>query len=154
LDDLDNYRENRVVVKFDPNLSYGCSRKNNVLRVVSDIRGDTEGGVHNQVMEFDVTLSSSKKKGWWEFYIGEEPYWVKPITDDSDIRVHCSCTDYYFSFWMWNKKGNSHYGEDMKPYTPVGGSNRPPKNPNHYMGMCKHLLRVLTELKKLKLVAK
>lgn len=55
------------------------------------------------------------------------------------VRVRCSCSDFRFRF-SWEDRDNSAlYGAPPRKYTPKPGSNRPPVNPEHYPGFCKHI---------------
>jgi len=64
-----------------------------------------------------------------------------------NVQVECSCSDYYFRFAWWNYEHGCHYGRRPRPYVPVKGSNRPPVNPDHIPGMCKHLNSLVETLK-------
>lgn len=55
------------------------------------------------------------------------------------VRVRCGCQDFRFRFAWEDRANGCLYGGVPKGYTPVPGSNRPPVNPNHIPGMCKHI---------------
>lgn len=146
LNDLDDYRPKRVPVTKEATIKYGVSKQKQVLLVTGRVQGDTEDDkTHEQKMEFDTKFYLRRKEGFLKLQMGDGFVWMKPITGNTEVRVRCSCSDYYYSFWAWNKKGHSHYGEDMPAYTSTGM--RKPRNPEHYMGMCKHLLECLNAMK-------
>lgn len=81
------------------------------------------------------------------------------ISDDSEIQVWCSCSDYYWTFQYYNMqdKGKSGastnlYGDRGYPTSYVYKSERgkkasaPLRNPGRNPGMCKHLMLLLAML--------
>lgn len=56
------------------------------------------------------------------------------------VRVRCTCFDFRHRFAWEDKAVNALYGGAPAKYTPKPGSNRPPVNPDHIPGMCKHLI--------------
>lgn len=78
--------------------------------------------------------------------VDKKEYHIMPINlAQSDAEVRCTCLDFYFTFSKWNQQDKSLYGEPPAPYTPK--TNRAPRNPTRKPGMCKHLLKVVQELK-------
>ncbi len=63
----------------------------------------------------------------------------------NNCEVRCTCLDFYFTFSKWNQSDKSLYGEPPAPYIPK--TNRAPRNPQHKPGLCKHLIKVMQELK-------
>jgi hypothetical protein len=64
------------------------------------------------------------------------------ITDNKNknwCRVRCSCSDFKHRFAWEDRDVNALFGAPPAKYTPVPGSNRPPVNPEHIPGMCKHI---------------
>lgn len=55
------------------------------------------------------------------------------------VRVRCSCKDFQFRFSWEDRENKCLYGGVPKSYTRKPGSNRPPVNPHHYPGFCKHI---------------
>jgi len=78
-------------------------------------------------------------------------YFVKPFNYNSTkVGMHCSCPDFQYTFewWLHEKFGALPVGYEPIPYTPSPGSNRPPRNPEHYAGCCKHILALIDGLSK------
>jgi hypothetical protein len=81
----------------------------------------------------------------------KQNYHVVPINlmqDNAEVR--CTCLDFYFTFSKWNNQDKSLYGPPPEPYTPK--TQRAPRNPSRKPGLCKHLLKVVQELKNERLV--
>lgn len=76
----------------------------------------------------------------------KKEYHIMPIDlARSDAEVRCTCLDFYFTFSKWNQNDKSLYGEPPPPYTPK--TDRASRNPTRKPGMCKHLLKVVQELR-------
>jgi hypothetical protein len=70
-------------------------------------------------------------------YKGEKFYFELP-TLQNECTVRCSCKDFYFT-WMWPDKTHKVlFGNLGKPYVRKT-TTRPPRNPDHIAGMCKHI---------------
>lgn len=72
------------------------------------------------------------------------------ISDDCEIQVWCSCSDYYWTFQYFNirarnknKSSVNLYGSANYPRVYNPRSDRKPRNPSHSPGMCKHLMLLL-----------
>lgn len=55
------------------------------------------------------------------------------------IRVRCACQDFRFRFAWEDRANQALYGGVPKSYQRVPGSTRPPVNPEHLPGICKHI---------------
>lgn len=72
-------------------------------------------------------------------------YYLKRIPlNNVDVRVKCSCLDFYYRFAVWNHRDQSLIGKPPPPY--IKTSNRPPVNPNRVPGVCKHIIKLLDTL--------
>lgn len=75
-----------------------------------------------------------------DFYnVGENEL---PSLSKNPVRARCSCAAYYFWFSYANKLHSALSGRTFTPYVPVQNPKRivPPRNPNNYPGLCKHLI--------------
>jgi hypothetical protein len=63
----------------------------------------------------------------------------------NNAEVRCTCLDFYFTFSKWNQSDRSLYGDPPPQYTPR--TNRAERNPTHKPGLCKHLMKVVQELR-------
>lgn len=57
------------------------------------------------------------------------------------VRVRCSCADFRFRFAWEDRANKCLYGGVPRSYQRVPGSTRPPVNPEHIPGMCKHIFQ-------------
>lgn len=82
---------------------------------------------------------------------GDE-YHVAPISlKQNNVKVFCTCLDFYYRFATWNANDKSLLGTAPPPYIRKTQT-RPPVNPSKTPGVCKHLLKLATELVTSKIV--
>lgn len=67
-------------------------------------------------------------------------YFVKPA-NYTPIQVSCTCKNYVYTWAYYNAQKGSHFGPLPKIEPPKGL--RPPRNPEHIPGMCKHIAAAL-----------
>ena len=78
------------------------------------------------------------------------------IPEDADVKVWCSCSDYYWTMQYYNCENdvdlNGRYPERYIPKTKKGfeafKSGQPLRNPGRHPGMCKHLMLLMALLMK------
>ena len=75
---------------------------------------------------------------------GDEYYFKKIPLNRSDVKVSCTCLDFYYRFAVWNYADDSLIGNPPPPYVKVTDS--PPQNPRHLPGVCKHIIKVMDKL--------
>lgn len=76
---------------------------------------------------------------------GQE-FHIQPIPlAQVNVRVRCTCLDFYFRFSSYNSSDNSLAGAAPQPYLAKG--ERPPANPQQVPGVCKHIIKVVDRLK-------
>ena len=76
---------------------------------------------------------------------GQE-YFVQPISyTGQDVKVRCSCLDFYYRFSVWNNNDGSLLGDPPDPY--VKKTDSPPINPKRIPGLCKHLIALTDRLR-------
>lgn len=69
---------------------------------------------------------------------GKRYYYEPPIIGSNPVQIRCQCPDFRHRFSWEDKKANALKGNPKK-YVPVSPpSGRPPVNPDHVMGFCKH----------------
>lgn len=74
-----------------------------------------------------------------------QSYYLTPPTLETDVVVRCSCPDYYFTFSWWNFKNKAQFGGPPKKYVRKT-TTRPPRNPGHHPGICKHVFQAQSYL--------
>lgn len=72
-------------------------------------------------------------------------YYLNRITiNNVDVRVKCTCLDFYYRFATWNAGDDSLIGKPPPPY--IKKTNRPPVNPAKVPGICKHIIKLTDKL--------
>lgn len=78
-------------------------------------------------------------------YKGEKYYYKRPDLH-TQCTVRCSCLDFYFT-WMWpDKSAKALFGNLGRPYKRKT-TTRPPRNPDHIPGFCKHVFQLESYLR-------
>ena len=81
-----------------------------------------------------------------------ETYNVAPISmKQHDVKVSCTCLDFYYRFAVWNNNANSLYGNPPPLYRRKTET-RPPVNPRRVPGICKHIIKSVQALRDARLV--
>lgn len=78
-----------------------------------------------------------------EILPGQWGFFERPSASGTRVGVVCTCPDYYFTWWKWNKNNGAFASVNMPAYqrtTPKPPVGRPYKNPNQEMGVCKHII--------------
>lgn len=102
---------------------------------------------YNQTIQFkDILYSEDEpqvdKNNW--YYLDDNNVWYKkPELNKHDLAVRCGCPDFRFRFSYANKKQKALFG-NLISYTKK--TDRPPLNPDHIPGMCKHLKNFIEAL--------
>ena len=123
--------------------------KNNKIKVTATCKSMEHGSLsYSQVIVIENV--EFVKSGTLITDTSGKQYSIKPVTH-KDIKVRCNCQDFLKRFSKFNDRDGSLVGVPDN-YIPKPGSNRPPANPNEVPGLCKHLIKVIRELKKLGIV--
>ena len=122
------------------------------LVIDSRTRSPRSGTMHVQrIMLYKVEFGNIGENGVTPLpntQVGIKPY---KLTADT-ARVACDCMDFRFRFAQQNHNDDSLAGNPPPAYSKVPGSNRPEANPSGLPGMCKHLMRIVQELKQKRIV--
>src|SRR6185312_5193103 len=73
-----------------------------------------------------------------------EYYLTRIPLNNIDVKVKCSCLDFYYRFAVWNHRDQSLIGKPPPPY--IKTTDRPPVNPSRVPGVCKHIIKLLDTL--------
>lgn len=80
--------------------------------------------------------------------VDNKDYHIDPIDlRTKNAKVHCNCLDFYWRFGKHNSRVNSLLGNPGAPYVKKN-PNMPPANAQQTPGVCKHLLKVVEELRR------
>lgn len=82
-----------------------------------------------------------------------QDYHIRSISlHSNNVKVRCTCLDFRWRFAVQNQQRNALFGPGPGIYQRKIGSNRPPNNPQHVPGLCKHLLALAEELRNSRIV--
>ncbi len=77
---------------------------------------------------------------------------VQPLDLNAiNVKVRCNCLDFYHRFANYNSQDKSLVGKAPPVYVRKT-TTRPPVNPLRTPGLCKHLIKVVDELKRIGMV--
>lgn len=124
------------------------SLQNNALEVRAKTRSknDTyDSRIYFENVEFadETTPNVASFKG-----SDNENYYIIPIDNNSNVKVNCTCLDFYYRFSIWNNQKNSLIGDVPPPYIKKRESNREPVNPSKSPGVCAHIIKLFDYVKR------
>lgn len=100
--------------------------------------------------DIDVENEKSPKMPiGFEVLPGRRLYTTRPSFSKTNVNVCCTCSDYFFTWWKWNREIDAFAGVNMQKYqriTDPPPKGRPYKNPAHKPGVCKHILSTVNKL--------
>lgn len=146
-------RQNDVgSVNVLPQATYIPNTGNNELTINTRTSSSHSGNIHVQrIILYKVQFANPGEGNVVQLPDSEVA--VQPIKLNSDTaRVACDCMDFRFRFANNNDRDDSLAGNAPPAYQRVPGSNRPEANPSHLPGMCKHIMRVVQDLKQKRIV--
>lgn len=139
-------RANRVQIEkvaFTP----AQGRLGTELNVTANIRGTT-GNRYVSTIVFQK-VKTEEADGPTNVTVkattGNDVHLQNVSLNSSNVQVRCTCLDFYFRFALWNLKHKSLHGDPPDPY--VKTTDRPPVNPQQKPGVCKHLYKLIQNLK-------
>jgi len=98
-----------------------------------------------------LNVTNEEIKGYIKVTDNTGTYFIEPPTaNNTEVRVRCSCHDFYFTWGIWNFLQGAIFGNKPRPYvrkTPSPPQGRPFRNPMHYSGGCKHVWNAVNYLK-------
>lgn len=94
----------------------------------------------NVIFKTEVTSQTASVVGT----DGTEYNFMKIHKNRTDVKVSCTCLDFHYRFAAYNQRDNALAGDSPETY--VKKTDRKPANPSKVSGLCKHLIRMTTEL--------
>jgi hypothetical protein len=105
----------------------------------------SNGNNYTQVIIFSDVVNTESPDGVTFTGTDGQDHTIEPIElRDSRVKVRCNCLDFYWRFATWNFNDDALFGP--KPPLYQRKTDRPPVNPANVSGVCKHLLKVTTQL--------
>lgn len=103
--------------------------------------GVTQASIHSITLQFsdcEILTENPNDAGYFSCEYDDQFYWIKKLDRRSNpLTSRCSCRDYVFSFSIFNYKQGCLYGPPPKPFRRK--TNRKPRNPGQFPGICKHV---------------
>lgn len=127
------------------------SRESRVLVVKTLV--NSEGRRYQPTIQFEDVIYEDSDQGDNVTFTGadREEYHILPVNlQKHNVKVHCTCLDFYYRFATHNSKDGSLLGTPPPPYQKK--TDRPPVNLNQTPGVCKHLIRTVEELKRVGMI--
>lgn len=102
---------------------------------------------------FAVVKSQTEPKGYSTIitFMNVAKAETLPNLDTYNVRVRCSCPDFFFCYAFYNKMHKALAGGVLRNYTRKT-TTRPERNSIHTPGVCKHLIRQFITMRNSKLV--
>ncbi len=131
------------------NLTYTPFTNQKVLR----IEGHTNSNSGNTYNQFIDLHNVNYEYGGNENNVPIEStdnheYYIQPIElNTTNVKVFCECSDYQHRFANFNIANQCHIGPPPAKYVRKPDSKRGPVNPLRVPGFCKHLIRIVNNLK-------
>lgn len=147
------FREQQYKVKKVSVVDTKYIQRTKQLYIYGEALPLTGDKLYKLIIVFDgITSSDIPDKTHKLIYRPEHnpPIYLSKPNMHTNVRVRCSCPDYYFSFEYYNKQKKALIGPH-KDYVRKT-TWYPPRNPQHLPGMCKHTLVMLNKLIKSGLV--
>jgi hypothetical protein len=130
------------------NIIYIPSIKNKILQVKADTTSEGKNIYKTFVVfnNIDIDLERSNEnmvrfKAPSGFY-----YYFTPVDINDDVRVSCSCLDFYYRFAVFDDQHQALFGKRPPPY--IKKTDRPYVNPFKTPGVCKHTIALMNKLKR------
>ncbi len=136
------------------NILYLPSMQNKILQVKADTTTTGTNVYQTFVVFNDVIILLDRAEEDMVRFKGPSGffYYFKPVDIDSDVRVSCSCLDFYYRFAVFDDKNKALFGKAPPPY--IKKTNRPYVNPFKTPGVCKHTIALINRLKNRKFFSK
>jgi hypothetical protein len=133
------------VVKLD-NLMYIPMAGSGNLKIGSNTTSNNGHDYWSTLLFDNVTYLDEEDANGFKF-TGKDnsEYYIERLPRNANVKVNCSCLDFHYRFAVWDNKFKALDGNPPAPYVKKG--NRPPVNPMHSPGLCKHLIKLVNDLK-------
>jgi hypothetical protein len=134
-------------------LQYTPILQRDILKINSTTNSNN-GNTHTQVIEIrgvNFQPPNSGKTTSITDVSGEEQAITPAALNTSNVGVFCDCEDYQKRFANLNIRNNCHVGPPPQNYVRKT-TTRPPVNPMNVPGMCKHVIAITDDLKRLRIL--
>lgn len=109
----------------------------------------TDNGKYNSIIIVDNVIyrdDESNKTAKIITTDGTEYYFDRLQSNRSNVKVSCTCLDFHYRFAIYNGRDDALASDMPEPY--IKKTDRPEVNPTKVSGVCKHIIRLVDELKR------
>lgn len=131
-----------------------AARESGNLQVNAIVSSDSGKEYQSQMVFDDVVYEDGDQSDNISFIAaGNDEYHIIPIKlNQSNVKVRCTCLDFYWRFAKTNQTAQSLLGDGPPPYQKRSAAHAD-ANPTNAPGLCKHLMKVAIALKEARIVS-
>jgi len=120
-----------------------------LLSIRGEVQGSSTDKIYKVIIVFqNVDYSDTKdSKHPLKISVDGRDVYMSPIKKSTSVRFRCSCLDAYFTSLYYAWQSNNLYGVKPRKYVRKT-TTYPERNPDHLPILCKHLLSVVTRVRK------
>lgn len=120
---------------------------NGDLKIIADTTSNNGNSYKTSILFDNIVYLDEPSQFSYNFEANDgSEYNIDRVTKSSNIKVNCSCLDFYYRFAVWDNKFKSLDGDVPPPYVRKT-NNRPEVNPMKTPGLCKHIIAVMNDLR-------
>ena len=114
------------------------------LGIAEKIRAWVLRAIGKRHILYEARVRSEKSDEAYLVQILGESMTNNELSLNTTVKVRCSCPDFTWRFGPYNYEHRALLGKKYPLYTKK--TNRPPVNPDHIPGLCKHLMSVVQSI--------
>jgi uncharacterized surface anchored protein len=138
-------KENSNKVQVN-NLTFIPFPSNNKLKVGSNTTSNNGHDYWTSILFDNIEYLEEGEPNGFTFTANDgSEYTIARVRPNVNVKVTCSCLDFHYRFAVWDDKFRALDGNPPPPY--IKTSNRPSVNPMQSPGLCKHLIKMVNNLK-------
>lgn len=122
----------------------------NSLLISMKAWGVTQASLHNVTLLFsdvEILTENPNSSNYFQVPYDGVMYWCKKLDRTRNpLTSRCTCADFFYTFSFYNYNAGCLYGTKPRPYKRLT-TTRPPRNPKHIVGCCKHIYHSWTVLR-------
>lgn len=128
------------------NLTYIPMANNALLKIGSNTTSNNGHDYWTTLVFDNVNYLEAEEPNAFSFTGSDNTeYFIQRVPVNTNVKVNCSCLDFHYRFAVWNNKFRALDGQPPPPY--VKKTQRPPVNPTQSPGVCKHIMKMMNDLR-------
>lgn len=136
-------KSNQVTIQ---NMTFIPMAQNRKLKVGANTTTNNGHDYWSTILFDGVNYSDEDDQMSFQFEAADgSDYFIERVPRNVNVKVHCSCLDFYYRFAVWDNKFMALDGSPPPPYIRKTET-RPPVNPMQSPGLCKHLMAIIENL--------